>query len=244
MFKNNMLNEWKLDPKSFYLDFREKCKTFDLDKKRVKFYSQQDEDKYIIQYFLKQKISDGTYLEAGATDGITHSNTKTLEDHFGFRGVLIEPQKEFYEKLVKNRPNNECYNYAITSNDISQIEFCGHGQETGGIKNTLRIKFDSPSYMVKTKRLSDILRESKFNHIDFMIIDVEGHELEFLKSIDFTFPIFCIIIEAASDQMEKNKIFGKFLSDNGFTFIERQRGNEVWVNLDSPRKDLFNVKGF
>jgi len=46
----------------------------------VKFYSQQDEDKYIIQYLLKDKITDGTYLEIGACDGLLYSNTKALED--------------------------------------------------------------------------------------------------------------------------------------------------------------------
>ena len=74
-----------------------------------------------------------------------------------------------------------------------------------------------------------------------MIIDVEGHELEFLRSIDFSFPIFCIIIEAASDQPEKNKLFGEYLKEKGFTFRKRQRGNEVWLNHNYFRKDLFNL---
>jgi hypothetical protein len=47
--------------------------------KNVRFYSQQDEDKYIIQYLLKNKIDDGTYLEIGACDGLLYSNTKTLD---------------------------------------------------------------------------------------------------------------------------------------------------------------------
>jgi hypothetical protein len=59
-----------------------------------------------------------------------------------------------------------------------------------------------------------------------MIIDVEGSELLLLKSIDFTFPIFCIIIEAHSNDQEKNKIFGEYLKENAFTFKERQSGNE------------------
>ena len=39
---------------------------FDVDPQSVKFYSQQDES---IQYLLKNKISDGTYLEVGAFNG-------------------------------------------------------------------------------------------------------------------------------------------------------------------------------
>ena len=38
-------------------------------------------------------------------DGVSHSNTKTLEDFFGFTGILIEPVEEMYDKLVVNRKN-------------------------------------------------------------------------------------------------------------------------------------------
>jgi hypothetical protein len=74
-----------------------------------------------------------------------------------------------------------------------------------------------------------------------MIIDVEGSELSLLKSIDFNFPIFCIIIEAPSDQVEKNRKVGDYLTLNKFTFKERQRGNEVWLNHNYFRKHLFNL---
>ena len=53
--------------------------------------------------------------------------------------------------------------------------------------------------------MKDILKKSDFNYIDFMIIDVEGSEMSLLESIDFSFPIFCIIIEAHSNQQEKIK---------------------------------------
>ena len=89
--------------------------------------------------------------------------------------------------------------------------------------------------------MKDILSNSKFEYIDFMFIDVEGSELLLLESIDFNFPIFCIIIEAHSTEQEKNKIFGEFLKKHGFTYKERQRGNEIWINHNYFRKHLFNV---
>ena len=91
----------------------------------MKFYSQQDEDKYIIQYLLKEKITNGTYLEIGACDGKLYSNTKTLEDFFGFQGILIEPQKHFFEKIQYNRSQskNELYNCAITNEDCETCSY-------------------------------------------------------------------------------------------------------------------------
>lgn len=247
MYKiNRGLKEWHLDNNLFLKEYINKCKIFDIKNPRnVKFFSQQDEDKYIIQYLLKEKIEDGTYLEIGACDGVLYSNTKTLEDYFSFKGILIEPQRHFYNNLIKNRSikNNEFYNCAVTNSDEKEITFIGNNDKAGVVDsiNTNINKYDWKSYKVENKKMKDILENSNFKYIDFMIIDVEGSELLLLKSIDFTFPIFCIIIEAHSNEQEKNKIFGEYLKENGFTFKERQRGNEVWLNHNYFRKHLFNI---
>ena len=75
-----------------------------------------------------------------------------------------------------------------------------------------------------------------------MSIDVEGGELSFLQSFDFKIPVFCIIIEAHSNEKEKNKIFGDYLKSKGFTYMERQRGNEIWINKDYHRIEFFNTE--
>ena len=245
---NRGLREWSLDPNAFANDFNNKCNVFNIDPTKVIFYSQQDEDKYIIQYLLNHFISDGTYLEIGACDGKLYSNTKTLEDFFGFQGILIEPQLEFWQRIHKNRSSqhNEIYNCAVSNINDDFVQFIGHGgaAEAGlvGNINTDLKRFPSwKPYYVQNRKMSDILTKSRFNYIDFMIIDVEGAELSLLQSIDFSFPIFCIIIEAHSKEQDKNKIFGQLLSSNGFTFRERQRGNEVWINHNYFRRHLFSI---
>ena len=242
--KNKGLIEWHLDNDKFITEFINKCLLFNIEINNVKFYSQQDEDKYIIENILKEKIKDGVFLEIGACDGILYSNTKTLEDYFGFSGILIEPQKHFYDKLIINREKCECYNYAVSNSNNKTIEFIGNNAE-GGIANNINTNLtNKPSwhkYTVNNIKMKDLLEQSKYKYIDIMIIDVEGSELELLKSIDFIFPIFCIIIEAHSTEQEKNKIFGEHLKENGFTYKERQRGNEVWLNHNYFRKHLFSV---
>lgn len=254
---NKYLEEWTLNKESFNDKLKVVSDNFAINATDVKFYSQQDEDKYIIQYFLHQKINDGVFLEVGACDGVLYNNTKTLEDYFGFSGILIEPQKNFFEKLAKNRKNCECYNYAVSSKEEKFVKFYGIGPE-GGITSTLntpttknginyylnlrnlkRFFFNKTTFKVRTVKMSKILIESKFKYIDFMIIDVEGGELELLKSIDFSFPIFCIIVESHINLQEQNSLVRDFLIAKGYTFKERQRGNEVWLNLNYYRKYLF-----
>ena len=238
------LREWTLDINKFKVDFINKCEIFNINPRNVRFYSQQDEDKYIIQYLLKEKINDGIYLEIGACDGLIYSNTKTLEDYFGFQGILIEPQPNYFKKLQENRGNkNELYNCAVSDSDLDEVEFIGNNPEGGIVEkiNTDLLKYNWNSYKVKNIKMKNVLKNSNFNYIDFMIIDVEGAELSLLKSLDFSFPIFCIIIEAHSNQQEKNKIFGDYLRKHGFMYKERQRGNEVWINHNYFRKHLFNA---
>jgi len=246
MYKNNKgLIEWHLDIKSFIPKYIDICNKFNInDYNNVKFYSQQDEDKYIIQYLLKEKINDGVFLEIGACDGVLYSNTKTLEDYFGFTGILIEPQLNYYNQLIKNRKKCKCYNYAVTNKDDEYIDFIGDNAE-GGIVNNINTDLNKfthwTPYKVKNEKMKNIIEKSNFKYIDIMIIDVEGSEFELLQSIDFNFPIFCIIIEAHSTEQEKNKIFGNYLLLKGFTYKERQRGNEIWLNHNYFRKHLFNL---
>ena len=85
------LKEWTIDKDAFLKEFIKKCKLFNINPLNVKFYSQQNEDKYIIQYLLKNKIEDGTYLEIGACNGILASNTKTLEDYYEMLPDVVKP---------------------------------------------------------------------------------------------------------------------------------------------------------
>ena len=95
---NEYYKEWALDENRFSSMLKAVCDDFSIkEPNSIKFHSQQDEDKYIIQFILKEKIDDGIFLEIGGCDGLLYSNTKTLEDHFGFSGIIIEPQKNSTE---------------------------------------------------------------------------------------------------------------------------------------------------
>ena len=67
---------------------------------------------------LKNK---GTYLEAGAFDGIIQSNTYFLEK-LGWTGILVEPSFNNYLKCILNRPNSISINCALVSYEDFQNE--------------------------------------------------------------------------------------------------------------------------
>ena len=48
----------------------------------------------------------GLFIEFGAADGVSNSNTFLLEKKFNWKGILVEPAKCFYKELKKRR---NCY---------------------------------------------------------------------------------------------------------------------------------------
>ncbi len=67
-----------------------------------RYYSQHGQDKFIYETFFKGK-TDGFFVEAGANDGITQSNSFFFEKTLGWKGLCVEPIPEVFEKLKKNR---------------------------------------------------------------------------------------------------------------------------------------------
>lgn len=207
------------------------------------FFSQQGEDLLIYRNFINMHVKDGVFLELGACDGLLYSNTLFFEKYLGFKGILIEPVKEFYDKLIKNRPNNSCYNNAISSNE-TDIDILVNGA-VSGIKKHMEQSFiegwhkKSIVRKIKTKKLSNIFNEKNISYIDFFSLDVEGGELDVLKTINWqNINIYLICIELDNHNPEKNKKCRQILLDNGFVFKVKMTINEFWINPNYFRKDI------
>ena len=205
-------------------------------------------DIHTIQHYINSPNTTGTFIELGAFDGFHYSNTKLLEDNLKFSGILIEPSPISFKKLVINRPNCKNYNCAISQKQ-GTIEFMGDNRAVGGINLTeewttaWNINRNN-NVKVKTARLSDIIKESGLKYIDFFSLDVEGSELDVLKTIDWSIPIYIIVMEVASVTAnvdgEKNvEECRKILRAQGFTSDEKRYGlDEWWINENYFRKDL------
>lgn len=226
-------------------------------KNNMKFYSQQNEDSEIYNLFFKnQPIKNGFFIELGAYDGIFASNTKFFEDHLGFNGILIEPIPSAYKKLKRNRSNCITYNNIITTK--KDVSFIGDSL-TAGVKDTMSDSHKNnwglnnlTEYKIETNRIDSIVKENDIKYIDFFSIDVEGGELEVLKTIDWRIPIWLILIELTPENIDVTKLpekiktaylerigkdneCRKILRENGFSFIKRIGGNDLWVNNKNKR---------
>lgn len=86
------------------------------------YYSQNLEDGIIEECLKRMKIEKGLCVEFGAADGIYCSNTRRLLDK-GWKGIMIEPDKDLFEKLTYNTKGLQCVviNSMVTPANVNQI---------------------------------------------------------------------------------------------------------------------------
>ena len=204
------------------------------------FSSQFGEDMYIVNNFINVNTSDGIFVELGAMDGYTYSNTLLFEAALGFTGVLIEPTDQ-YEKLVINRPRCKNINLAVNYNNEQSL-FIGNGA-CGGLADPMSKDFiekyhnDNKGYYVKCAPFGDILRNNHIPYIDLLSIDVEGGEQVVLETMDWDIPVFVIVIELDGYNSMKDQKCRDILLEKGFTFDIRVNINEFWINKKYERKE-------
>jgi FkbM family methyltransferase len=134
----------------------------------------------------------GVFLEIGANDGYSQSNTYYLERVKGWRGVLIEPIPALYETCRELRSRSRCHNVAcVGSGGPDTIELVdldlmsvALGQQDPA-EERLRLRGRRRATMtVPTSTLSAVIDDSGESLINFMSIDVEGAESQVLAGLD------------------------------------------------------------
>lgn len=159
-------------------------------------YSQNKEEQFILEYFTRNKIEVGTFLDIGANDGVTLSNVRALAE-LGWGGVLVEPSKTSYNKAVENYKDFsivEIYNVAI-SDKTGEMEFFESGEHLGtGDHSLLSSLSESETKRWQKETFTkttvdsyswpDFLNLSSKKKFDFISIDAEGFDLIILAQMD------------------------------------------------------------
>jgi FkbM family methyltransferase len=152
-------------------------------------YSQNREDLLLAKIFSAKEY--GVCVEVGAFDGVSFSNSLLLEQR-GWDCILVEPNPHLCEQIRKNRPSAKLF--ACAASDLRGTAVLNFGMEAdlygtieGGGLPLDRLRIESSGLKtvnVETRTLDDILQEAGHASIDFLSIDVEGHELSVLRGFD------------------------------------------------------------
>jgi FkbM family methyltransferase len=204
--------------------------------------SQSGEDKVLISIF--SGVCDGKYVELGALDGLTYSNTYAFNQDMGWRGILIEPSPTSFSSLRANRANEISLVHAAVCKERSQLHFIDQRNAIAGLW-----EFSSPSFRerfwpgvlrehgtpVYCLPMSDIILtgsgQSSHFFADFLSLDVEGGELQVLESLNFNVTAFgVVIVEADGSNATKDQLVRDLLEANGYSYMGPIKQNDWFTN--------------
>jgi len=159
------------------------------------WYSQAGQDRWLDETVFKSR-RDGVFLDIGAYDGLTGSNSFFFEAVRGWSGLLVEasPQLAALARTRRSQPVASC---AVGADD-GQAGFLVVEQgftQMGGLIETLdpdtlaRIR-SHPRHLesnvdITLRSAASLVAEYDLGRIDLVFIDVEGAETDVLKGFPF-----------------------------------------------------------
>lgn len=194
----------------------------------VPYVSQCGQDKVLNECFFRKK-KQGVFVDIGAHDGISGSNSYFFEKELGWTGICFEPMPNAFEKLKENR-SCICVNACVAAQEdivpFVWVKSAGGVDMLSGILATYDPRHwarmqdecsqQGGSYEVinmDAVRLETILQKHGIKEIDYLSVDTEGNELEILQSINFD----AIKISAISvENNYREPYIENFLKTKGF----------------------------
>ncbi len=212
------------------------------------FYSQFGEDRLLSEIF--EDVVKGCCVEVGANDGINDSTTYYFEQ-LGWNCLLVEPNPELCHEIRKVRrgPLFECaasdargtasLYVAYGAQRAHGVSGLGDAQEVG--QRIARFGFEARPVSVNTRRLDDILEEANLpGHLDFVTIDVEGHEIPVLQGFTLERWQPTILIVEDNSQFADSSVV-RYLRRHDYLPFRRTGVNDWYAHR--TRKDLCTLSG-
>jgi len=162
-------------------------------------YAQSGEDR-ILSFIVKSMVgpmNEVTYLDLGANHAKSGSNTYLFYKH-GARGVLVEANPALIPELRFYRNGDIILNHCVSANDEEMIPFyvlgdsmlTGNGLSTANYDAAQAALKQNPGMSittvnVRTTTINDLI-SFYFGHSPCIVsIDIEGLEMDILRSLDF-----------------------------------------------------------
>lgn len=157
----------------------------------VVMFSQFGQDYYLFKEHFRYLKRDGTYMDVASNDAIGISNSYFFDRCLGWRGVCIEGNPLYFERIFRLR-SCTLVPTCVGKNEGETVKFGlagGAGGIMGASNKHMKVWAEEGKevHTIKercTTMTSVMEREQMFN-IDYLSLDVEGHEMHVLQGIDW-----------------------------------------------------------
>ncbi len=194
----------------------------------TRWTSQVGQDRTVTTLFRGKR--NGFFVDLAANDAVKLSNTLTLEQEYGWNGICVEANPQYYEKLYLRRC--QLVQAAVGKMDNEKVRFSFKSAFSGIVGK----KFDNKAAN-QTKAFSTVSLETMFrnlsvpNIIDYMSLDIEGAE----DWVFETFPWHSYTILVLTVERPKPKLL-EALKANGYRYICNHGGfgDQLWLHSTFP----------
>jgi FkbM family methyltransferase len=188
-----------------------------------------------VRRYLKD-CTPGTFLEIGANDPVLLSQTWHLAQ-FGWTGVLVEPIPELADRLRLERPDSRVVQAVCSGPCSPQMMTLRVPQGTGHA--TVMERFaDKRDKLVRTFAVpvttaDGVIEQHLGNRLDFVSIDVEGHEADVLRGLTLErwLPKLVLVEDDMVDLAPSRLLWSK-----GYRMLRRTQNNNWWIPRAATEK--------
>lgn len=155
-------------------------------------YSQFSQDYYVYTRHFSKLRRAGVYLDVATNDPVSISNTFFMDRCLRWKGVCVEANPSYYEKIHRLR---SCHIVptCVSRKDGEVVEVGLKGGAGGILGNTFKHtekwtegKIKVPTLVERCTTLQQVLDRGNVETVDYLSLDVEGHEVEVLKGVDWS----------------------------------------------------------
>lgn len=210
-------------------------------------YAQNFED--VMLWRALKHVDYGFYIDVGANHPIDHSVTKAFYEK-GWRGVNIEPVRQWFDLLESDRIEDLNLNVALAecegTTSIYEVINTGLSTFSSDIaENHKKNGFDVIEYSVPIKTLNHVFELFPDREINFLKIDVEGAESRVLNGLDLSINRPWIIVVEATLPLSSDVAcldWEKMILDHKYDFTYFDGLNRFYVAAEHAElKGSFSV---
>ncbi|MGB2985191.1 MAG: FkbM family methyltransferase [Phycisphaerae bacterium] len=226
------------------------------------YKAQFGEDRVLWQVFRRRPT--GYFIEVGAYDGVTLSNTYFLEQ-MGWCGLLVEPIGPLCHKAATARPRSRVIHAACSkrggegtakftvAQNVPVLSFLQADRDH--VERCIREGAQLIEIEVPLTTLDDLILNERKNpapfggpwvpktgwRIDLVSIDTEGCELDVLNG--FSLERFKPRVLVIENDRAAGAAIEPYLNGRGYRKFHRQKINDFYVRAEDPAEDL-TLSGF
>jgi len=194
-------------------------------------HSQWGDDVLVLDYFSGR--GECTFLEAGANDPVSLSQTYLLEQN-GWTGVLVEPVASCCERLRAVRTGSRIFQNALGAPEDRGVLRLFVPDGVTELTRAYEVGDEALSgehIEAEFMTLDEVLETAGLAHLTYLSLDLEGMEDRALLGLDFEkYRPELIIVEDRVEHLRTHRL----LCSRGYKLVRRNGSNHWYVPKDCP----------